>query len=378
MLTRLGAGRVRSLFYCKTIYLHVASHSVIDILHSHRSEVQMNKMIMASMIFFLSALYADAGIRGIPMNPSKYVGNVSGSVLDAATGKPIAGAEVYLLAPNSDPTAGMEKVDKDLVSSTSHFRPRAATNDSGGFLINFVPTPDSGQSYELVVKASGYQQVLVRKFMVPPGALFSPTFTISLRNGMSGVNVVPENRLASMVKYGTPQYVNRAQLTPERSKGSKSKLDRVSTVGVWIYATREGDLGLTTANGHVIQTNDFFCALPDHSVLNSSDQSTVFNVTLYYGSTVETDVPVWDVGPLNWHDNYWDPESQRRIYQYLTHGGEPGLAQYVPEAQEAYWEGYNDGYGEPVPPHHPNGYDIADSASPAGIDLADGAFLILA
>jgi hypothetical protein len=62
----------------------------------------------------------------------------------------------------------------------------------------------------------------------------------------------------------------------------------------------------------------------------------------------------------------------------LTHGGEPGLAQYVPEAQEAYWEGYNDGYGEPVPPHHPNGYDIADSASPAGIDLADGAFLILA
>jgi hypothetical protein len=120
-----------------------------------------------------------------------------------------------------------------------------------------------------------------------------------------------------------------------------------------VFGYREGLVGGTTANGHVIQPNDHFVALPCACAL-SSKGGNEFQVQIEYNGKTVT-APVWDVGPWNTHDNYWDPSSER-TYSDLPQG--------VPEAQAAYEDGYNngrDGSGRKV-------------GSPGGIDIGDGTF----
>jgi len=123
-----------------------------------------------------------------------------------------------------------------------------------------------------------------------------------------------------------------------------------------VFGHRQGLVGYTTANGHVIQPNDFFVALPCYCVLSSKDGHE-FQVRLEYKGT-SIIVPVWDVGPWNVEDNYWDPPSERTW---------PGLPQGLPQAEAAHQNGYNgglDGWGRTI-------------LSPAGIDIGDGAFAAL-
>jgi hypothetical protein len=123
-----------------------------------------------------------------------------------------------------------------------------------------------------------------------------------------------------------------------------------------VYGHRQGLVGYTTANGHVIQPNDFFVALPCYCVLSSRGGSE-FQVRIdYKGSSLI--LPVWDVGPWNVEDNYWDPPAERTW---------SGLPQGLPQAEAAYQNGYNgglDGWGRTI-------------QSPAGIDIGDGAFAAL-
>lgn len=118
-----------------------------------------------------------------------------------------------------------------------------------------------------------------------------------------------------------------------------------------VFATREGLVGKTTANGYVIQPNDHFVALPSFSVL-CSHLGHEYQVRITYkGRSVIA--PVWDVGPWNTNDDYWSPS---RHYSDLPIG--------VPMAQAAYLEGYNGGLDE-------SGRRIS---MPNGIDIADGTF----
>lgn len=123
-----------------------------------------------------------------------------------------------------------------------------------------------------------------------------------------------------------------------------------------IFATREGLVGGTTANGHVITPRDHFVALPSRRGL-SSNSSGSYSVRVCAESTGRCAyAPVWDVGPWNITDDYWNPAGTRQSWTDLPQG--------TPEAQAAYQDGYNgglDGYGRRV-------------ANPAGIDLADGTF----
>ncbi|ACU70345.1 hypothetical protein Caci_1422 [Catenulispora acidiphila DSM 44928] len=125
-----------------------------------------------------------------------------------------------------------------------------------------------------------------------------------------------------------------------------------ASVSYQVYATREGLVGGTTANGHVIQSNDHFVALPSGTAL-SPNGSGSYSVQVCGPSRCET-APVWDVGPWNTRDNYWD--ASRAEFTNLPQG--------EPEAQAAYQSGYNGGldqFGRHV-------------SNPAGIDLADGTF----
>ncbi len=121
-----------------------------------------------------------------------------------------------------------------------------------------------------------------------------------------------------------------------------------------VFATREGLVGGTTANGHVIANRDHFVALPSRRLLDSNGSRT-YQVTVCHGSRCET-APIWDVGPWNTTDDYWNPPGTRQSWGDLPQG--------TPEAQAAYQSGYNGGHDE---------FGRAVS-NPAGIDLADGTF----
>ncbi len=121
-----------------------------------------------------------------------------------------------------------------------------------------------------------------------------------------------------------------------------------------VFATREGLVGGTTANGHVIVSRDHFVALPSRRGLSAKGSGT-YSVKVCTASRCAFE-PVWDVGPWNTKDDYWNPSATREMWKDLPQG--------KPEAQAAYQDGYNGGkdqFGRTV-------------ANPAGIDLADGTF----
>ncbi|MEU7995061.1 hypothetical protein AB0B83_06940 [Micromonospora sp. NPDC049060] len=123
-----------------------------------------------------------------------------------------------------------------------------------------------------------------------------------------------------------------------------------------VYATRIGLVGGVTANGHTIVSRDHFVALPSFRGLsprNTGDYTV--RVCTTTGSRCEY-APVWDVGPWNTRNDYWNPSDVREEWKDLPQG--------LPQAQAAYQSGYNGGrdqFGRTV-------------LSPAGIDLADGTF----
>lgn len=147
--------------------------------------------------------------------------------------------------------------------------------------------------------------------------------------------------------------VRSLRLTAEKGAGPRTSAG-ATAVTARVFATREGLVGGTTANGHIIQPNDHFVALPSRRGL-SPNGSSQYSVQVCGPARCET-APVWDVGPWNTKDDYWNPSPTREMFKDLPQG--------KPEAQAAYEDGYNggrDGSGRVV-------------LNPAGIDLADGTF----
>jgi hypothetical protein len=134
---------------------------------------------------------------------------------------------------------------------------------------------------------------------------------------------------------------------------SEVALAKKRPVSYRVFATREGLVGGVTANGHVIVERDHFVALPSRLGLASpgSGDRTV-RVCADNGRCAYA--PVWDVGPWNTTDDYWN--APRQTWQGLQRG--------KPAAQAAFEAEYNGGRDE---------FD-RDVLNPAGIDLGDGTF----
>jgi hypothetical protein len=160
-----------------------------------------------------------------------------------------------------------------------------------------------------------------------------------------------------IVLSGAGAQLSGLKLAGDALVAPKSSLfDATAGLTYRVYATREGLVGGTTSNGHVIVSRDHFVALPSRRGLapkNTGDYTV--RVCTTSGARCEF-APVWDVGPWNTTDDYWNPPETRQKWT--------DLAQGTPEAQAAYLNGYNggkDGSGRKV-------------SNPAGIDLADGTF----
>jgi hypothetical protein len=122
-----------------------------------------------------------------------------------------------------------------------------------------------------------------------------------------------------------------------------------------VFATREGLVGGTTSNGHVIVERDHFVALPSRRAL-STNGSSDYSVKVCAPNGRCAFAPVWDVGPWNTRDDYWNTADVREEWTDLPTG--------TPQSQAAFTNGYNGGqdqFGRQV-------------LNPAGIDLADGVF----
>ncbi|GAC1646342.1 MAG: hypothetical protein NVS4B8_18440 [Herpetosiphon sp.] len=121
-----------------------------------------------------------------------------------------------------------------------------------------------------------------------------------------------------------------------------------------LRVTREGMVGSHTANGHRIRRNDVYVSLPSWSVLSSLGGDEYAVRLSANGNSVIA--PVWDVGPWNHHDNFWD--KHRQTYKDLPTGW--------PEDHAAYYERY----------HH----RMADEGwvrFPSAVDIGDGAYWAL-
>jgi hypothetical protein len=122
-----------------------------------------------------------------------------------------------------------------------------------------------------------------------------------------------------------------------------------------VFATREGLVGGTTANGHKIVQRDHFVALPSRRGLSAKNGGD-YSVRVCADNGRCEWAPTWDVGPWNTRDDYWSATHVRQEWRDLPQG--------KPASQAAYQDGYNGGkdqFGRRV-------------ANPAAIDLADGTF----
>jgi hypothetical protein len=169
-------------------------------------------------------------------------------------------------------------------------------------------------------------RVQARLVLTPPGSPTEPA---------------PEVRGLHLVAYPAP---------PSAGAQVQAQAEQYS-----VFATREGLVGGTTANGHVIADRDLFVALPSRRALAPRDTSD-YSVKVCAPTGRCAFAPVWDVGPWNTHDDYWNPPNRRESW--------PELPQGLPQAQAAKTQGYNGGkdqFGRVV-------------RNPAGIDLSDGLF----
>jgi hypothetical protein len=165
-------------------------------------------------------------------------------------------------------------------------------------------------------------------------------------------------RLALLAdEHGRGPLVNEVRLEASlEGGGAPEEVQGLAPLTYRIFATREGLVGGTTANGHVIRSYDRFVALPSRRALASRGGSE-YQVRVCYARTAKcTTTSVWDVGPWNTKDDYWNPSSIREMWKTLPQG--------KPEAQAAYQDGFNGGLDQ---------FGRRPS-NPAGIDIADGSF----
>jgi len=302
------------------------------------------------------------------------------------------GAGAALAEPAQEPAGAIAPEGAAFKLRPQHWTEELSTGEGTGELVR---TRDGllFEPYAVMRRPEGQQQ-LMGLYTFPPRTLEQPVDTIQpliQAKASFGMNVEVDVRVRTadggwsewstssqgeavrLPVAGTEVQVRLAMLADSHGRGplvhdvklrgtlegaasSPGEVQAAAALTYRVFATREGLVGGTTANGHIIKSNDRFVALPSRRAL-ASNGGTEYQVRVCYPVTGKcTTTSVWDVGPWNTKDDYWNPSSVREMWKTLPQGN--------PEAQAAYLEGFNGGldqFGRRV-------------ANPAGIDIADGSF----
>ncbi|MFN0073553.1 MAG: DUF5719 family protein [Chloroflexota bacterium] len=174
----------------------------------------------------------------------------------------------------------------------------------------------------------------------------------------SGAAVFPfavrflQHRVTLLARSESPMFTALETVT-QPGVAMMTALQAKASPTVKVFGSREGLIGRKTANGHTITATDRFVALPSRRVLNPLGKTDYRVRITYQDRSVEA--PVWDVGPWNIKDNYWDENRESFT----------DLPRFVPQAFAAWAENHNggkDGTGRWV-------------SFPASIDISDAAFI---
>jgi len=158
-------------------------------------------------------------------------------------------------------------------------------------------------------------------------------------------------RVTLLANHGSPS-VRVARITPLRDPARYTTMADAQLVApTWkLHATRQGMVGGRTANGHRITKRDHFVSLPSWRSLAPNGTNDYMVRIIYNGRS--SVAPVYDVGPWNAHDDYWNEQRQR--YADLPRG--------YPEDHAAYFDKYNGGRAEKGRVRFPTAIDIGDGA----------------
>lgn len=273
-------------------------------------------------------------------------GNIYGTVCALETGLPVPGVRVRVMDTTGVPLR------------------EGLSGPDGAYLVNAIPLTGTTRTVNMRIEADGLDPVTVTEAAILPGALMALRVDLSMTaTGAPHWVKGRETSAAVSVNGYRHELLKSIGAGPELTAGEGLTAYDDDPLGLTVFATRLGMVGATTANGHVIRAYDHFVALPSVDVLCSRG-GYEYEVRVSYRGYSEV-APVWDVGPWNIHDNYWEPERYREIYDYLSDGGHVGgLGQGMPEAEAAYRLNFNSSRDE-------FGRIVTD---PSGIDLADGVF----
>jgi len=171
------------------------------------------------------------------------------------------------------------------------------------------------------------------------------------RASFAQVALFAQYRVTLLANTRSPS-VRVAQITPLHDPARYTAMADAQLVApTWkLHATRQGMVGGRTANGHRITKRDHYVSLPSWRAL-SPEGTTDYMVRITYNGRNSV-APVYDVGPWNAHDDYWNEQRQR--YADLPRG--------YPEDHAAYFDGYNGGRAEKGRVRFPTAIDIGDGA----------------
>ncbi len=239
---------------------------------------------------------------------------------------------------------------------------RAASAESGtrtGFAIYARRLPRPADTFAAAADST-----------VPPGAELAVdvrgraggqwTEWVEIRPGAPGVLPSATRDVQVRAMFSAPDGVASPALraltvTPSTTGAGAARAVAGAGISYRIFATREGLVGGTTANGHRIVARDHFVALPSRRGLSAKNGGE-YSVRVCADNGRCEWAPSWDVGPWNTRDDHWSAPGVRQEWRDLPQGR--------PQAQAAYQNRYNGGkdqFGRVV-------------RNPAGIDLADGTF----
>jgi hypothetical protein len=268
------------------------------------------------------------------------VTSVAAQPVEGSTNVKVDGARIIL----GDAAATMGSVEVRQRSGIANLAPVRFDTATSAVVVEYkAGTPDSSAA-----------EVDVRSLVKERWTEWTPAAAGSTTALPAASDLVQLRIIVLAPPQGGSPWVSDVSVLPTNKVDASRMTIQAAPLTSHVYATREGLVGGTTANGHVIASRDHFVALPSRRGLANNGSGT-YTVKVCTAGRCAFE-PVWDVGPWNTKDDYWNPSATRQMWTDLPQGR--------PEAQAAYQNGYNGGrdeFGRTV-------------ANPAGIDLADGVF----